>query len=176
MAAKNSPSRRVLGSKSTNTFLQMQSRDVTSKFDEGLNTTKPSSIAVTSSPPTYGVSRSLPRTGQKRRREEIEQEHADTPSTQTISDTASEENDDGEEDTVETSAIQSNVASASTPGTLPSSSFHSSQEPPHPIEDTFEIHEETMSQQTLEKIVGIHQQPPFALEDVMMPSRWISHC
>src|SRR5271168_3657892 len=128
MATKNSPSRRVLGSKSTNTFLQMQSRDVTSKFDEGPNTIKPSSIAVTSSPPTYGVSRSSPRTGQKRRREEIEQEQDSTPSTQTISDTASEENDDGEEDTAEASATRSNAASASTPGTLLSISFHSSQE------------------------------------------------
>jgi hypothetical protein len=163
MTTVTSPARRVLATKSTNTFLPASPHDGPNKLAEmAAARSRRNTVAVTSSPPTYPVSKLGPRAGQKRRREEREETRLESqpepqsesqesipdsaPSTQVLDNSAFE--GDVEDSAAGSSMVQSR--SIATPSTL-LSSFHVSHL--YPIEETFDIQEEVVSQQTLENIV-----------------------
>ncbi|KAK5070981.1 hypothetical protein LTR64_003956 [Lithohypha guttulata] len=138
----NSPARRVLGDKDKNAHLNIRSpkRDPTSKSDMATIATSRRIIEFTQ--PS-----SSPRTGNKRKIEEVEDAErvhedntSDSQRTQLLSD--SELDDDRHQNNTSVSVARTSYVTAET-------SFSASQ---MPLEPHFELPQEEMSQRTLEKL------------------------
>ncbi len=145
MAFPPSPTRRVLGDKTTNASIVSRP----TKDQRMLDLPAKTSPSVTVNKTTMKVT---PRAGQKRRIHEVDgaeeqnQNQGQAGSSSPLTDVATDPRSETE---------QRSFSSASQPKTATLSllsSFHVSQEPPAPLEDQFEIQDE-MSQQTLDKIV-----------------------
>jgi hypothetical protein len=157
MASTNSPIRRVLGNKTTNAPIRKQSpskpiRTATADLEQ-LNVP---SLKVIPSVEVSDVATSL-RAGQKRRIDEVEDaERSDAMEHSQRSDitqTLSLLSDSGSE-TGDTSMNTSDHTKST--NAMSGLSFGASQPEPAPLETTFEIHEEVMSQHSRDQLVRDH--------------------
>ena len=156
MAIITSPSRRVLGDKTTNASVRQRASHDELKTNLDALTTREPVLSVKPTSEQRHRAGVTPKVGQKRRIEEVDgpedppQLGQETPRStsslsQTLGELDSDKSDGGK-------AQSKNQDKATTTTHLLVSSFRASQELPMQIEDQFEIQEE-MSQQTLDQIV-----------------------
>lgn len=155
MAQLNSPSRRVLGDKTTNASIRPQHLSKTVKNP----TLTRDSLSLSYGQPTHSPRTSMlfksPRAGQKRRIDEVEdaekhdsQQSTDTQRLSEAGDWLSDESSHMDDMMVDSTSHSKSTAQTSL------TSFHASQIEQEPAEVQFEIPDE-MSQRTLDKMVSI---------------------